>query len=44
MAFKELIHLADTLAETEIPRQQINLALLKELTRLTLVYDLHPIC
>ena len=37
MNFKELVHLADTLAEAEIPRQHINLALLKELARLTFV-------
>jgi nucleolar pre-ribosomal-associated protein 2 len=33
MKFEELIHLADTLADAEIPRQEINLVLLKEMTR-----------
>jgi nucleolar pre-ribosomal-associated protein 2 len=37
MNFKELVHLADTLAHAEIPRRQVNLALLKEVTRLTFV-------
>lgn len=37
MGFKDLVHLADTLSEAEIPRQQVNLALLKELARLTFV-------
>jgi nucleolar pre-ribosomal-associated protein 2 len=35
MNFKELMHLADTLAVADIPRRQVNLALLKELARLT---------
>jgi nucleolar pre-ribosomal-associated protein 2 len=37
MKFKELVYLADALADAEIPRQQVNLALLKEVTRLTFV-------
>jgi nucleolar pre-ribosomal-associated protein 2 len=37
MKFKELVYLADTLADAEIPRLQVNLALLKEVTRLTFV-------
>jgi len=35
MKFQEFINLADTLAESDIQRPQVNLALLKELVRLT---------
>jgi nucleolar pre-ribosomal-associated protein 2 len=37
MKFEELVRLADTLADAELPRQHVNLALLKELARLTFV-------
>lgn len=38
MRFKDLIELADTLAEADLPHPQEHLALLKELTRLIFVY------
>jgi nucleolar pre-ribosomal-associated protein 2 len=37
MKFEELVHLADTLADAEIPRLEINLTLLKEMARLIFV-------
>jgi nucleolar pre-ribosomal-associated protein 2 len=37
MGFQDLVHLANTLSKAEIPRQQVNLALLKELARVTFV-------